>query len=1803
MLPREPEVLKGGNALLLNTAPHYSRDSETDLGVRVDPFHLPAPVSVEQLVLDHFARPEEGAWAGAHAENGLFFTLFSIMFADILWPLPDNSGTDANDVSDDVSVFMHSQNESQDAPLLFDSGSFAQLRASAIQARLDTILQCYDHNNNDRTQQLLCSSCSRPRCQQSLSQFIEAQWARHYGRRMRGVYWPPLGGAEHLDTAGQGSAHSNNSAAHIRSALPMPPPLPTPEPGSAFTLALLQGLAERLGPVATAVVCAAFAGGARDWSGGLPDLCLWRDFPTSNSVNGSSDITRSSPTAREIESCRCAELSTDDDVAPRQPKLFEAVRLFDTLTCGELAPRQGDSVSAAFNDRVLVASDCVHTLPAVTSETKADSTSWVGSVTVSELTAALVLSNNANCNNVNNTYRSDPANTGNNVTMSGMYLEQHRITHPTSFTLIPGGKTNTLGVLPARLLLQSLWTAPALCPPSALTVATVLLRASADRATLAARAVCPVLAPLARAPLHVGGDVKRQQGGNLASLQSTTHCGAVDDRNEIACAREWLVSVPDSAFAAAVSSLLTVTNDGVQCLPVHARMLFSVLAVVFPETKNNFISQSDFSSNSSSSARASDARRGHCVYGCSLDDMLGLDASGNGSLGVSSKMGAAVPFLLADELCNDCEQRRVAATLLLARCCNVDLYSVSTAFALNNEDTNSVPHILSMLANAASSPLVAVLHRLASSASQAAAESLSASVAQMHFHVWGIVHFSTTTASKMIINETTGTSINSDSSATTSANAIAPHDTSDTACAARLLGCELSLDSLPVSPHKSMCLQSLDHSHAHSPSQSLAARASMLSRLVCLLTSRLTSKQHRQRHIQQQQEQHQSLTSSFGVKGAVNAHNTCDPSEKSYLSLLQSPLMPMQDTDNNTIGVKHEVKPRIAAEGKLLAPSAGFALGEAPLAAISTGSLCRHKSKLFPCIQGGVYFPIVTTQFYTNTGKKICIKDNGSHQTGILSASVATVSPMPFKYPLILFAATRAQQSLPPQSYSRSHVDGVNVGITVTSSAIKTRTSVAYATPATKSKTNTMFSPCASPTPKSHNNNNSSASASAGAGSVANSGFMKGFLTPAPRRANDADTNSIASANAGTKTGGITIGGAHSHSFDPFAFTPRASAGRAKGMKKMSDDAGTSKNTGVKTTPKARNNGSRATSRKKSAQGSSESDSDSDVVILSDDDDHDNMSKGTSSSVTTTAAVTSARPVTENPTASTVVTEVVNEAGGDLTAADSQRRTRSSGNKRSAVGITSGSVHGVDSGSGAGTSADNGAVFKTPAKRGKNSSKANSSKSVNTNESDKSSARQRSTSILCDLTLTDSDDDQDARDTDATDAHAVNRTVKREFRSESYEVTPSSNSVTMSYTEVTVLSAEMTVSSDELAVSPRIKRAVAGIIQTSLDTKINVGTKSELENKHSSESNDDTHCTHKAFANVTKDVDFNENSQKKILAGLNANAGACEGSNNASHVNATGLKCYFYAHITPLTAANTSTFAVTNSPLSAPSSLSGVINASVERASRKVSLLAREITTELSNDISMERVRATINGGAAFADSNSSSAQRIHSKSSMNFGTILSTGVEVRASPAKILSTTKLLRACTLHLALSATAASASARTSAASEIEDVTSVIEAVSALPALSRWMADPLVLAALSHTQKEACMEELQHSETAVRATTTVVCTPAVNDAAAKSVANNASTAVESVAAPVKAPGSAAFDYEASARSIRTLTNRISALCGHGAALVKQRPSFIKLIEVKGPRDELSTQQTAWLELLSPFIDVEVVYVTEVLLPPKF
>lgn len=80
-------------------------------------------VTVEDLVLEHFALPEHGSWAGVHSEGGVWSTLFGILLWDVLFaPVPD--------------VF---RSRFQSAPLDLCTDAFAPARAEVMQSTLERI--------------------------------------------------------------------------------------------------------------------------------------------------------------------------------------------------------------------------------------------------------------------------------------------------------------------------------------------------------------------------------------------------------------------------------------------------------------------------------------------------------------------------------------------------------------------------------------------------------------------------------------------------------------------------------------------------------------------------------------------------------------------------------------------------------------------------------------------------------------------------------------------------------------------------------------------------------------------------------------------------------------------------------------------------------------------------------------------------------------------------------------------------------------------------------------------------------------------------------------------------------------------------------------------------------------------------------------------------------------------------------------------------------------------------------------------------------------------------------------------------------------------------------------------------------------------------------------------------------------------------------------------------------------------------------------------------------------------------------
>ncbi len=75
--------------------------------------------------LQYYGREEHGAWRGAHAENGVWNTLFALLMWDVLF-------------LDRPDVF---QNEFQTAPLDLDTDFFFCSRKKEIEARLEQVSQ------------------------------------------------------------------------------------------------------------------------------------------------------------------------------------------------------------------------------------------------------------------------------------------------------------------------------------------------------------------------------------------------------------------------------------------------------------------------------------------------------------------------------------------------------------------------------------------------------------------------------------------------------------------------------------------------------------------------------------------------------------------------------------------------------------------------------------------------------------------------------------------------------------------------------------------------------------------------------------------------------------------------------------------------------------------------------------------------------------------------------------------------------------------------------------------------------------------------------------------------------------------------------------------------------------------------------------------------------------------------------------------------------------------------------------------------------------------------------------------------------------------------------------------------------------------------------------------------------------------------------------------------------------------------------------------------------------------------------
>ena len=49
---------------------------------------------MERLALDHYSRPENGGWKGAHAEGGVWGCLFRALFHDVMFPSSSSSSSE-----------------------------------------------------------------------------------------------------------------------------------------------------------------------------------------------------------------------------------------------------------------------------------------------------------------------------------------------------------------------------------------------------------------------------------------------------------------------------------------------------------------------------------------------------------------------------------------------------------------------------------------------------------------------------------------------------------------------------------------------------------------------------------------------------------------------------------------------------------------------------------------------------------------------------------------------------------------------------------------------------------------------------------------------------------------------------------------------------------------------------------------------------------------------------------------------------------------------------------------------------------------------------------------------------------------------------------------------------------------------------------------------------------------------------------------------------------------------------------------------------------------------------------------------------------------------------------------------------------------------------------------------------------------------------------------------------------------------------------------------------------------------------
>lgn len=210
-------------------------------------------LSVENLALLHYSKPENGGWQGAHAEGGVWGCLFRALFHDVMFPSPlgNSNGNDNNSAFSPASLSML-RVPCQRYPLDFGSPLFYELRQRSIDALLDEI------------------SSSSP---QEVAAMVSAAWDRGLGAYAAGgteARWNRSGpgSGEGRSGGGGGGGSSGSSRGGGREEL--------------------RELCGCLGGRALAAVLELFAKGvARE--GGMPDLVLWRRKRSGGSGSGGND--------------------------------------------------------------------------------------------------------------------------------------------------------------------------------------------------------------------------------------------------------------------------------------------------------------------------------------------------------------------------------------------------------------------------------------------------------------------------------------------------------------------------------------------------------------------------------------------------------------------------------------------------------------------------------------------------------------------------------------------------------------------------------------------------------------------------------------------------------------------------------------------------------------------------------------------------------------------------------------------------------------------------------------------------------------------------------------------------------------------------------------------------------------------------------------------------------------------------------------------------------------------------------------------------------------------------------------------------------------------------------------------------------------------------------------------------------------------------------------------------------------------------------------------------------------------------